>query len=158
MSDLFLLNWIRWYAYCLECGGEAENSAIALSEDDFHDQIPAKNRFLLKALPRYSDIKENDFVSNSSLIASGRAKENMQDLLDSGFGFRDQRYIAKSCECDTYQGNVYLQDMIYLSADGNICLDCDLSYKEQKEYSIGVLKIYLHSSKQLKKLQKKENL
>ena len=46
----FLMEMLSWYAYCISCGADAESCGLALSKDQFHEKIPAKNEQLLRGL------------------------------------------------------------------------------------------------------------
>ena len=135
VTEEFLLTWIQWFVYCLECGAERDLVNIALSKDDFHERIPDRNRYLIEALPGYTDIKQTDFRKDA-IIRSGRAAENSAALKKLGFSFRD-RTPSNVCNVTRYGGAFRLEDIVYLSAKGDICVDCDLSYKDQGRHAVG---------------------
>lgn len=135
VTEEFLLTWIQWFAYCLECGEERDLINIALSKDDFHERIPDRNRYLIEALPGYTDIKQTDF-RKTAIIRSGRAAKNSAALKKLGFSFRD-RTPATVCNVARFGDAFRLGDTVYLSAKGDICVDCDLAYKDQEKHAVG---------------------
>ena len=116
------------YAY------EKEMCGLCVSEDPFHSEIAYENYM------RYSDeiFYRTDKVSpdlDRYLINEGMAYEN-------GIGVRNliphTEISSEYIEIDGDEIRI-VDDLIYVSAIGNVLLDCDLSYENQDFYAIGNL-------------------
>lgn len=126
----FLECLMHWYAYCISCSGDPYMSAVALSRDMFHEDIPYKNRALLGMLSYYDEaMKDTDF-NKYSLIGEGRAS----GLSDS---FRTRSPITEETKISIdAEGTVTVSSMLYLSANGDIRICCDAAY-DNDAYTIG---------------------
>ena len=120
---------LKWYAYCDD---DEEICGLALSQDMFHDSVDIDNIRILKGLKFFRENDKRTDFNHVTLINEGRA----QDL----GGFRkiseDSRHSEFSFE--EWQDEMYIETMVYLSANGDIKTDCDVSY-ENDDYTIGSL-------------------
>ena len=127
----FLECLMHWYAYCILCYGDDGMSAVALSRDMFHEDIPYKNRELLGMLSFYDEeMKDADF-SRYSLIGEGRAGSPDMDV----FTRRAPDVGKLNAQMDP-DGNINVCSMLYLSCNGDIRTCCDAAYNNNI-YTIG---------------------
>lgn len=136
VSDEFLKLLIDLDAYCLSCtGGDRDEnySAVALSLDEFHEEIPEENKYKLMALRSYSDMKQvNFFSSRRKLIDLGNAKnlsdwEKMDPLLD------------KRPDVTLENNSLYIDGTVVVTVDGDVLCDADYAYDMAKDIAIGSL-------------------
>lgn len=113
---------LKWYAFC----EDKEYCGLALSKDMFHANIDRENEELLRGLSFFREDKFTDF-NKTILINEGRAEE-------LSVNFKRQPYEPASLYCE--DGDI--ETMIYLSANGEIRVDCDTAYNNTK-YTIGNL-------------------
>ena len=69
-------------------------------------------------------------IEDYAIINEGYAKKNQ-------FGFKDLVPSKKIKEYSQYGDNLYIDDMIYINALGDVLLDCDMSYQTQKKHVLG---------------------
>ena len=120
-----IMTCLKWYAYCDDYD---EISGISMSKDMFHDEVPDEHEQLLRGLSFFRDDKFTDF-ENVRLLNEGRARELS--------GFRKSELYEKSdMEIDTYDDEICVRSMVYLSANGDIKTDCNLAY-DNNDYTIG---------------------
>ena len=117
---------------------EPEYCGLALSIDQFHETPSPKDYSIFEGL---SFFNKNDKTHNLNkvddrwVICTGRASNN-------GIGCRSPKSIVKDfdewIEDWYYQGDdiVVEVEMLYVSANGNILNDCDLSYDDIDNYPI----------------------
>ena len=126
VSEEFLTALIRLYAYC----SDNEMSGLAISLDQFHDNVPEENVKLLKA---FAFTEERGEMGEKSIIEMGRA-------IVRGLGRRDI-----SCDeliIESYDDQIDVQDAIlYLNTKGNIIRGCDFSYEAQDEEEMILCKV-----------------
>ena len=134
INDRFLAIIMKWYTYCISCGGETEVCGISLSKDNFHEKIPYENELFLKAFSFYRDDKTQDFRKRP-LIREGRAEElSYGEFKFSAPKINEEIYVENFDETD----NVYdLSDALYVTCHGDILADCDLSYRDMEDYKCG---------------------
>lgn len=119
--------------------GCPEESRVAVSRDRFHD----------------NDIDpREDFISGLSFVSGEKAMSSKDDgwVLDrgnanlNGIG-RNHRAYRLEPEIDDVSDDLeqVSVDMVYVSADGKVCWDCDLPYDDIDESGIRIegLKAYL---------------
>lgn len=94
---------------------------IAVSLDMFHEPIPMKNYIKYYTSGIYMDIKELDY-SKTGVISRGRGMGLANSYYQKSYGM----YIEQESD------RLYV-DEIYVSVDGRIFTDCDISY-EMEEY------------------------
>ena len=126
----FLECLMHWYAYCISCSGDPNMSAVALSRDMFHEDIPYKNRALLMMLSFYDEaMKDTDFVKYP-LIGEGRAA-GLSDDFKTRSPITEEPQISIGTD-----GTVTVSSMLYLSGSGDIRTCCDVAY-DNDAYTIG---------------------
>lgn len=125
--------------YCWEKG----MCGFSLSTDQFHQEEIMKKK-LKTYIDKYIDLSYRgfDFVFNdrkeiNSLILSGRGKRN-KDIIHPKYGYRKAEFLDGFFEtdCDYCEGD----NLVYVSANGNVISNCDLSYDIVDRYSFGNIK------------------
>lgn len=104
--------------------------------DRHHRPVPrradleALNRYC--NLPFYRPVYEHGQIPPYSVLDEGRAREN---------GIGQSEIPIKGCVYDVdYTGfRCTIGDIVYINAKGDVLLNADLSYQNQKEFSIGNL-------------------
>lgn len=133
VSDEFLLFLIDIYSYVEACCGDAGEEGVcelALSLDEFHDDIPDENIARLKALSFYSTVKQRNWGDGvETLIHRGRAR-NLMDWDTREPYFQDFDIE----ETDT---GFQIQGQALISAKGDLITDCDYDYFNEVNYAIG---------------------
>lgn len=116
-------------SYC----NEPELCGAAISKDIFHDNEYEAETSPLHYLTICNKDKEmGDFYGGRGIIRRGRAASN-------GFGDRTENPSIDFDGNAEYNENtdcIYLDGEFYVSAAGEICADCDLSYEMMKDYSV----------------------
>ena len=113
-------------------GGEPECSGIALSKDEFHDDIPEINEYKLCSLSFFRTHKMFHYLEHrQSIIDKGHASERL-----SIYKLRphscDNLYVTVSDDTiDLYDNN------LLITVNKNILPDCDYAYDEEDELAIG---------------------
>lgn len=115
----FIYVVIQWYAYC----DDNEISGIALSRDDYHENIPEHNLKILRSLKFFEERNLIPDPINNNWIREGRAQD---------FGIRQ----PDTCyNIEVYDCNIDIQEGdMYLNCKGNIVKSCDFSYKSQDDH------------------------
>ena len=125
---------LQLYAYCSECDpyDAQEFSGLALSLDNFHEAVPIFHKNILKGLAFFRDDKIINF-SEELIINEGRALENK-------IGNKNLEYNnICSVSVDSDKKVVQAEDIVYINVNGDVILDCDLSYSSQGKFKIGNL-------------------
>lgn len=94
---------------------------IAVSLDMFHEPIPMENYMKYYVSGIYQDVKEIDY-SRMGVISRGRGANLKQSHYRESYGM-----------CIEHESDELYVDEIYVSVDGNVFTDCDISY-EMEEY------------------------
>lgn len=135
ITPQFLYILDMWYIYCMCCGGDEDCSGIAISKDNFHEEIPAENEYALKAFKIYRPDKEVDF-REYFLIPRGRAAQ-LKENNTNGYQFSD-RTIRTELSIETIDNSEYhIYEECYISVNGDITADCNLSYEEIEKFAVG---------------------
>jgi organic radical activating enzyme len=131
VSEKFLSTCINWYAYCLENGGEPESSGIALSKDNFHQDIDPVNELKLKALSFFRNDKMTDFTKYY-LIESGRAKNLTQS-------YRTRPLPNSKIYADINESTktIFIQDESAITTDGDLLPQCDYEFADTNNIKVG---------------------
>lgn len=127
LSDDFLILMVRWYTYCIECGGEPDFCGLALSQDIYHEPINPMHMAKLRALSFFRpDDKDTRKWSKPLLLNMGRAR-HLQNAV-----YQQNTYITKTADIDL----TMVDDMvrigeatITLTAEGQVLTDCDYEYE-----------------------------
>lgn len=134
ISDEFLKLLLEWYIYTIPHSPEPDMSGIALSKDIFHEDIPYENELKLRAFSFFKEDKITNWEEKQySLIDQGRASK----LSKTAYKIwtkpsSHQLYVDR-----TPNENFVIDDEIYISAKGEICGDCDLSYANMTKHAVG---------------------
>ena len=124
ISEEFIITLLKWYVYCLECGGDPEISAVKVSGDPFHETLPKydTNTALLKGLGFvYFEEDDGYHITNEGrakeLSSSTYKKHELEDFNYTVYGeMRNDEHLA-IMDCN-----------IYVGANGEVKSCCDLSY------------------------------
>ena len=131
VSDEFLVEMIQWYTYCTKHEPCEELCGVAISRDDFHDEIYEDDLIKLKGLSFFRPHdKEVDF-STIPLLNIGRAK-NLN-------GYKKRNALpTKGYEVKTFgDGSINIYDTtLGFTVDGNILNDCDYAYDDIEDILI----------------------
>lgn len=119
---------LKWYAYCED---DEEMCGLALSRDKFHDKVGYNNESILRGLKFFREDKFTDF-NKVYIINEGRG----MDLVGYNKIWADERH--ESFHYEERDDEIYIESLIYLSANGEIRTDCDIAYTNT-EYTIGNL-------------------
>jgi len=133
-----LQEMVEFYLYA----DDKESCSITVSRDDYHDDIPQKNVDRVKALSFYSTSHDE--------ISGNRPHERSRYLLDVGNARLNQ--IGKkpspvqyhddpiNIEVREPEGPTLWVEQLYVSANGNIVINCDQSYSMIDHRSLGNLR------------------
>lgn len=132
----FLSTMMKWYIFCLEHGGEAEMCGLALSKDQFHEPIPTKNELMLRAFSFFQEDKiHTDLTSTKWVLSEGRA-ENL-GISNQQHDYLPDAYLTMRKDDGTFC--ISVDDLVYVSAEGNVISGCDWSFEHQKKHQIGTV-------------------
>lgn len=167
ISDEFLSECDAWHLYCLKdifeyikkpniMGKEIEKlvkmisqdndweygMCLALSTDQFHDEIPIENvlrltskSYFSKSMFNYDNFEAaiNGRTRYSSIQRSGRAKEFLSEFAREHEPAVDTDWTVN----ESIKEPILYVETLYINAKGDILFDCDLSYEDQETYKIG---------------------
>ena len=125
ISDQFIQTMLEWYLYCIECGGDRDTCAIAVSQDRFHEEIPERNIEKLRALSFFYPTKKRvspQKWDTPPIIDCGRARR--LDMPKSA-PFDNGPIEVKKEGDDLY---VY-HAAITVTVHGDILKHCDYEYE-----------------------------
>lgn len=117
---------LKWYAYCED---DEEMCGLAMSRDKFHDNVGVNNESILRGLKFFREDKFTDF-NRVNIINEGRAAEL------SGYYKVLAEDRHEEFSYDWNGDTIYIETMVYLSANGEIRTDCDIAY-DNEDYTIG---------------------
>lgn len=100
---------------------DSDFCSLAVSRDQFRDETDTSIIKKYKAFSFFNEQAKNGKIRY--IIDSGMAIEN-------GIGNTDPRSVELVAEDN------YIED-IYINVYGDVCVDCDLSYEDQKKSNIG---------------------
>lgn len=115
--------------YCYEpdmCG-------VSISMDIFHDNKEALHSPLRYLSFSNKDKESGDYFGGRGIIRRGRAASNVFNggrTDDPTIDFEGNAEYDESCDC------ICLDGEFYVSAAGEICADCDLSYEMMNDYFV----------------------
>lgn len=92
---------------------------IAVSLDTFHEDIPLDNYLKYATCGFYSDSKEVDFKTHKAWVVRRGRGDSVE-----GSQCRDLR----SFHSEEVDEETIVVDMVYITADGDVFSDCDMSY------------------------------
>lgn len=128
VSDQFLQLLMDYWVYVNQFNSEEIYSGIALSRDTYHESIPTENMIKLKGLSFYKDDKDC-ITYPRSIINMGRAKTLNADKIE--------RSITQNIETEKIDDTILIYGDIYITVNGDILSDCDLSYDIMKDNTHG---------------------
>lgn len=123
---------LRWYGYCAK-QQDTEICGLALSDDQFHEDIPNENIMLLKGLSYFREEDKRTDWDRVNLINEGRA----EDLFETDYPKRELGNERIAVEKWPDGGVVVRDGVVYLTVDGNLLNTCDCSYAHQSQHIIG---------------------
>lgn len=124
----FIMACLEWYLYC----DDNELSAVALSQDEFHDEIEQTNIEKLKALSFFNDTDKAVDFRKSYALNIGRAKKLNNQLKQQPICTQPVAYIDESLnELNIIEGN------IAITVNGDILTQADYEYTETDNIKIG---------------------
>ena len=125
VTKRFIYAMMSWYFYTTECGGDPEYSGVAMSQDMFHEKVPSKNVIRLSSLSFFKDTEKRTDWNKIPVINEGNA------LFLSDVPKRE-KVRSDYVTADWINDELVLNDTIlYVTVDGDVFLDCDLSYESQ---------------------------
>lgn len=114
---------------------------LALSADDFHDEIPIESVIRLTSRSYFSKSKFStetfqDTIRKKSIYSSIQKSGRAKELLDNVA--RDHTPILKTDWELRKEGetDILYVDTLYVNARGDVLFDCDLSYEDQEKYKV----------------------
>lgn len=109
-------------------------SGLAVSRDEYHEEIPVENYLRYRMLSYYSTQKEHDSYGDIGLILEGNALENgLYGRTKEVYHFDFSEWEEENWE----NGDAMVSETVYISSLGEVVADCDLSYDHIAEESIG---------------------
>lgn len=121
-----------------------EGFTLALSADNYHDEIPIENLIKLRSRAYFSTAKFNterfqaSISSNPhsiSILHMGRASKWFSEE-----SLRTPLIPSElDIERDDLDDETLILDEIYINAKGQILPNCDLSYERQDDYVLGTV-------------------
>lgn len=131
VTNDFLLALIDLYS---ACNAEEAWSCLALSQDAFHEEIPAENVAKLKAFRFFSeDAKKVDFTK-THLLNLGRARElNVENKIQPPDICGDIVSVYQSIVLRY----ISFEDVITITADGDVLCGCDYEYDAVARKKVG---------------------
>jgi MoaA/NifB/PqqE/SkfB family radical SAM enzyme len=130
--DQSMMNiFMEKYTELMENQGEFYGGIALSINDSFHNTIPRINKIKFQALKMYDNSKEG-IQQKYHILNEGYAKLNK-------IGYREVKpsKVLNNVEIDDINKTITLDNLIYVNAQGDILLDCDMSYKTQKKYILG---------------------
>jgi len=110
---------------------EQEACVLTISGDQFHRRRSNVAYEMYSELPFFADERMRD-IPYDRILDEGYARKNNYGMreLEPTTKLSDTRYDAEDDE-------LYVGDTIYVNAKGDVLFDCDLSFVNQKKYSVG---------------------
>jgi len=119
---------IQWlYGVC----SEKEACVLTISGDQFHTHHSNVAYEKYWELPFFSNERMSD-IPYERILDEGYARKNNYGSYERNPTTKlyDTHYISDDDE-------LYVGDLIYVNAKGDVLLDCDLSYANQRKYAVG---------------------
>lgn len=131
ISNEFINAMIDWYMYCTD----NEISAVALSQDMYHEPIPAESLKRLKTLSFFNPKDKATDFTRIPLINSGRAKE-ITNAPKRTLRDYNAQYYMENC-VDVENDSIRFNDTITITCEGDILCACDYEYDNVNPYRLG---------------------
>lgn len=119
-------------AACLELfslAQEPEMNGLALSADDFHEEISAENLKRLELLSAFTSPGKKADSTKSPLLNLGRAR-NL-----NGYMKMEKEYVKGWAECD--DDSIFIGTTLAVTVDGAILTDSDYEYAGTDKICVG---------------------
>ena len=116
------------YCYCTDKG----KCTLTVTTDQFHEGADPEALKSYRELPYYRSVYEHKQIAPYFILDEGRAKENK--IGRSEIPIKGLIYDVSFHSFDFTCG-----DTVYINAKGDVLLNADLSYKNQKDFRIGNL-------------------
>jgi hypothetical protein len=101
-------------------GDEKYSCSLVISQDQYHD-VPNKIPALYRALKFFQPDARKGTIPWEGVIDEGRANYN-------GIGHREEKVEDFNIELSEDGGQLTINDILYVSSNGNVISSCDLSY------------------------------
>ncbi len=123
VTNDFLRAMFEWHLFCNETD---TGNCLEISRDVYHEKVDQQNIDRLMAF-RFAGLRneDDDYHHGDNLIREGRAAEN--------FCASRNRTASELCIDQYDDGDVRINDTLYLNCKGELHSDCDLSYQTQEE-------------------------
>lgn len=115
--------------YCI-CD-EQDSCSLTISRDQYHGKMSPKAYEMYAELPFFSNERMKR-IAEYELLSEGNAKKNQMSSKEVRIAHEIKDYYM-----DEEEDTLYVGDVIYVNAKGDILLCCDLSFKHQKYHAIG---------------------
>lgn len=126
---------------------EPEMCGVSISLDIFHDNEKKAHTSPLHYLSFFNRDKENgDFHGMKGILKRGRAASE-----SFGYGRVANPTIDFYDDMQICGDNLYIGGDFYVSAAGEICADCDLSYDMMKDYLVTTVNDLPHFLKEMER-------
>lgn len=116
------------YFYCTD----KDKCALTVTTDQFHEGADSEALKSYQELPYYRSVYEHKQIAPYFILDEGRAKENK-------IGRSEIPIKGLIYDVSFHGFNFTCGDTVYINAKGDVLLNADLSYKNQKEFRIGNL-------------------
>ena len=111
----------------VDSGDEEYTCGLAVSSDQFHEDVPVPS--IYKALKFYRPDEKRGDINMEGVIDEGMAHYN-------GIGHRKEK--VRPFEFGQWDNSsVSIEEDFYVSSNGNVISNCDLSYKRIDEEALG---------------------
>jgi len=115
------------YSICLSKG----DCSMTISGDQYHGKMSSKALDMYSELPFFSDAWLHRRIDTNQLLDEGMAQRN-------GIGRKEKIDVqVEITDFSLTADSLYIGDLVYINAKGDVLLDCDLSFVRQKQYVIG---------------------
>lgn len=115
--------------YCI-CDDQ-DCCSLTISRDQYHGKMSPKAYEMYSELPFFSTEKMKR-IADSDLLSEGNAKKNQMSYKEVKIGHEIADYHV-----DPENTVLYVGDLIYVNAKGDVLFECDLSYNRQKRHAMG---------------------
>ena len=131
VSDAFLSAVLHWQSYCIRFGMEPELSGLALSKDEFHEEIPPENEAKLRMFSFFTEDKMVSFLDTNrpKILDMGRASEL---YANSGY----TRELVHFDPVIDVEGDTvcFREGSLLATTDGKLLSECNVSYDRADEF------------------------
>lgn len=118
----------KLYRYCIQ----KDQCTLSISFDQFHEPADPKAVEQYRRLPFYKPVNEQRTLAPNEILSDGRAKENGLGLM----ALPDQKWLY---EYSLKGFHMECGDIVYINTNGDVLLNPDVSYRNQKKKRIGNL-------------------